>query len=433
MTKTLISRITSIVLSVSLLAPMAAFAGHTPEANPTLGDACGLDIVLLLDMSGSIGGNETDVKDAAKTFVNAFLPATPTMFGIVEFSTTATIVQDLTDDKTDLLADIDGVGPPTGLTNWEDAIEKGTEILEGVLDRTDADHPDLMVMITDGIPTASDGPGTDLHDAVVAADAAKTSVSDLGIRMLAVGIDAGGFQANLEAISGPVVSPPAAITKDTDVIMSDFDQLADTLAMLASELCEDANGGGDGDTTVYNENYAYVENSVTTVANTGGNSVNGGAGGSAGNGGSVVDSDDDNAGGMGGNGGNGGAGGTITTGAAIAGTELTNIVNYNDTTIDRCACSGGGDGNDTVYNGNVAYVGNGVLTFADSGANMAAGGSSADAGNGGSVVNSGDNNTGGAGGKSGNGGAGGSISTGMSASWTGITNLVNQNITLIKR
>jgi len=219
--------------------------------NPTLSQSCGMDIVLALDMSGSVdtSGDVGTVKAAAKAFVDAFLPGTDSLVGLVEFSGTitpafggATVVQGLTTDGVDLNSDIDGL-TADGYTNWEAALLLATALLEGGSDRDDADHPDVIVVFTDGDPTTSDTvggtttaqPNAHLAPAVAAADAAKTSSSSEPIRVVAVGV-AEASLARLAAISGPNVAN-GAITVDTDVITGDFAELAGLLSDLAEELC----------------------------------------------------------------------------------------------------------------------------------------------------------------------------------------------------
>ena len=70
---------------------------------------------------------------------------------------------------------------------------------------------------------------------VAAADAAKTSTSTEPIRIVAIGV-AGASEGRLIAISGPNVAD-GDITKDTDVIIGDFSELATILSDLALELC----------------------------------------------------------------------------------------------------------------------------------------------------------------------------------------------------
>ncbi|MCH8850989.1 MAG: VWA domain-containing protein, partial [Chloroflexi bacterium] len=220
-------------------------------ANPTLTQACGLDIVLAIDMSGSIAtaGATALVKAAAKGFVDAFLPSTPTLIGLVEFSGTvdpafggATVVQDLTSDEVDLKSDIDGL-VADGFTNWEAALLLATGLLEGGNDRDDTEHPDLLVIFTDGDPTTSvtvggtdtSQPNAHLAPAIAAADAAKTSSSSAPIRIVAVGV-AGASPARLAEISGPNVAA-GSVALDTDVVTGEFGELAGILSGLAIELC----------------------------------------------------------------------------------------------------------------------------------------------------------------------------------------------------
>ena len=199
----------------------------------------------------------------------------------------------------------------------------------------------------------------------------------------------------------------------------------------------------DGDVIVSNYNDAYVQNVVVAGANSGWNTANGGNGGDAGNGGSVWGSDnDDNVTGMGGAAGNGGNGGSVTTGDAVTMVDIMNVVNSNDTDVDLCACEE--DENDAeeedasddvvVTNLNGALLGNAVVMGADSGWNMTDGGSAGNGGMGGNVDgDDNDDNTTGNGGVAGNGGNGGTVSTGMAGSGALLTNILNTNITRVRR
>lgn len=219
--------------------------------NPPLQETCGLDIVLLLDMSGSIvtAGEVGTVKNAAKAFVDAFQPGTPTLIGIVEFSSgTATIPEGLSSDFTSLKNKIDLLSAGGG-TNWEEALLLGTSLLEtppanpDYEDRDDSKHPDLMIIFTDGDPVNSSAgppvstqPNIHLAPAVAAADAAKGS--DAPIRIVAVGVGAAS-ESRLVAITGPNVASGSNITTETDVILGGFSDLDDILSALAFALCSD--------------------------------------------------------------------------------------------------------------------------------------------------------------------------------------------------
>ncbi|TSC62756.1 MAG: hypothetical protein G01um101448_458 [Parcubacteria group bacterium Gr01-1014_48] len=201
--------------------------------------------------------------------------------------------------------------------------------------------------------------------------------------------------------------------------------------------------------TVINNNDATVTNVVLSSANTGGNWAGGSYGGRGGRGGDIandggVQDVNDVDTGNGGNGGDAGLGGEVNSGNATANATLTNTVNDNDTNIDRCSCTGGGHGGDvTVRNGNVARVGNVLGALADTGDNEADGSYGGEGGQGGDVYNGGGNqnvsgneeepSTTGNGGNGGKSSDGGLVTTGNSASNASSTNVVNRNVTRIKR
>ena len=123
-----------------------------PLPNPILGESCGLDIVLVMDSSGSINGSNLEKeKDAFKTFIDAFLPETPTRFAFVDFDSTARGMQDFTDNVTLLKNAIDSITYENGVTNWKDAFQKANDYINSVNNRID--HADLIVFSSDGNPT----------------------------------------------------------------------------------------------------------------------------------------------------------------------------------------------------------------------------------------------------------------------------------------
>ncbi|MBU0530106.1 MAG: VWA domain-containing protein, partial [Nanoarchaeota archaeon] len=193
------------------------------EPNPELEQSCGLDMVLVIDSSGSINSSELgQMKDAYEDFVTAFLPATPTLIGVVDFDTTASVIQTFTDDVPTLIT---AVNTPTsgGYTNWQDALVKA----HGMFDPRD-NHPDLIVFASDGNPNRQGNPAVTVteQEAVQAAVVEANSIKSDGIRIIALGIGTDLDADNLRAIS----SHDALIT-------SDFGDLAQDLADLALELC----------------------------------------------------------------------------------------------------------------------------------------------------------------------------------------------------
>jgi hypothetical protein len=207
------------------------------DPNPPLAECCGLDVVLVLDSSGSIGDLD-DVRDPAKAFVSALLPGTNSLIGVVEFD--ATVVGtplDLTDNTTNIGAAIDAIASG-GSTNWEAGLTEARLMLENghslvtdsyySSDRDDTSHPDLIIMVSNGEPTTHGYPTSlgssdpeDIANAVIAANAAKGSTGP--IRVIYVGVDSS--TDNGERISGGNVGPPPDVT--TDAMLADLPGLDD--------------------------------------------------------------------------------------------------------------------------------------------------------------------------------------------------------------
>lgn len=116
-------------------------------ANPTLPDSCGLDLVYIMDSSGSISNTElADMKEFYTDLTNALLPDTETEIAFVDFGTTGTLTLDYTDNKTAIL---EAINDPTigGQTNWQDALVTAHDEFNNRLDK-----PDLYVFASDGEP-----------------------------------------------------------------------------------------------------------------------------------------------------------------------------------------------------------------------------------------------------------------------------------------
>ncbi len=199
--------------------------------NPPQEESCGFDMVLVLDSSGSIDNTELgQMKDAFEAFVAAFLPETPTKMAVVDFDTSAAVIQGFTDNQTALNA---AVNAPTsgGATNWDDAMYEARSLLPHRPDK-----PDLIVFASDGNPNRRGGHTALGHSnsvatvseaqalawAVAEADAAKTA----GARIITLGIG-----TDLDPQSMVLISSPDAL------ITSNFSTLAADLAELATQLC----------------------------------------------------------------------------------------------------------------------------------------------------------------------------------------------------
>jgi hypothetical protein len=215
--------------------------------NPQLSPTCGLDIALVIDSSGSIVGPELDAqKTAFKGFVDAFVPTTTSQLAVVDFDASASVVQGFTDDPTALKNAIDSA--TTGqFTNWDDALYDARTLFPN------RPEPDLIVFASDGYPNSIGGHegeplqlfignGPALNQAILEANAAKAA----GVRIITLGV-------GLDALSA---SNLAMISSPDAVVLTDFDQLAEDLAKLATEVCKatlhvnkfyDANANGIND------------------------------------------------------------------------------------------------------------------------------------------------------------------------------------------
>ncbi|OGZ41620.1 MAG: hypothetical protein A3C80_00250 [Candidatus Ryanbacteria bacterium RIFCSPHIGHO2_02_FULL_45_43] len=142
-----------------------------------------LDLMLVLDRSGSIDAGElTTLKDAANSFVDALAPSVDTVhIGQTSFSTTGSLDLHLTDVASDIHDAINAL-VSGGFTNLKKGIELATDELDDAHEHERPATPDVMVILTDGLPNRP--AGDPAGDAAAAADAARAA----GIEIFVVGI-----------------------------------------------------------------------------------------------------------------------------------------------------------------------------------------------------------------------------------------------------
>ena len=181
-------------------------------------------MMLVIDTSTSIDNTELGLmRSAFVSFVNAFLPGTPSQIAVVSFDDSAVLRSGFTNNVATLTTAINGTNGD-GYTNWEDALADSRALFPNR-----SDKPDLIVFSSDGNPTASSAgpnntsqPNAHLAPAITQANLAKAA----GIRIILLGIGNELSTANLVAIS----SADAVYT-------SNFSTLAADLATLATDLC----------------------------------------------------------------------------------------------------------------------------------------------------------------------------------------------------
>jgi uncharacterized repeat protein (TIGR01451 family) len=257
----------------------------TIASNPDLPDQCGIDVILLMDSSGSITpSGADDIAEAYFAFLEG-LSGSGARAAVIDFDDTASLELGYTTVTEDSIYDNDGPGgtlgdfeaymdgfTANGLTNWEDAFLVAETLATA----------DLVVLITDGDPTTwvnppafpppnlGDIPDIALTEAVVAANTLKGE----GAHILAVGVGTAPTLDNLKHVSGNDVHPPSDLNKDTvngiDVILASFADLANVLGGWAEALCADIELTKTGSFTDGNGSAVGDEITYTfTIKNTG--------------------------------------------------------------------------------------------------------------------------------------------------------------------
>ena len=208
-------------------------------SNPPLSQSCGLDIALLADVSTSINSAELgQIKTALTNFVNAFT-GTPTVFSLSRFGTVGQVLNGFSMTPAQAATAVGSLSTFVGTqyTNWDDGLAKAYGTFDPRL------NPNLIVIATDGNPNKYGNPAQpsgssqDEAGAMAAAITRANTIRGNDTRIVAIGIGGDLNISNLQAITGPVVAPPAAINENVDVITSNFDTLGAAMAELASGLC----------------------------------------------------------------------------------------------------------------------------------------------------------------------------------------------------
>ena len=264
------------MIATLLVVPQSASAltraTQTPAPNPDLDKSCGLNILMVLDESGSIGnsGATDDVRKAFKAFTDA-LKNTSSSMAVAEFSTVARLPQigsfvpgeyiTITDaSKAQFDAYIDNGYNPGGSTNWEDALRMG---IPNHAPRPDPVVPHLTVLITDGEPNriiksnvtpneyankvplagnevANANSNTAADRAIANANNIKSQQSHVLAVAVGSGLSSGGSLGRLIKVSGPdVYDGTGTFDISTDDIYRepDFGKLEDALRDAAFQLC----------------------------------------------------------------------------------------------------------------------------------------------------------------------------------------------------
>jgi hypothetical protein len=186
----------------------------------------------------------------------------------------------------------------------------------------------------------------------------------------------------------------------------------------------------DTNITVSNNNSATVSNTVNSITVSGANDAIGGPAVNTVDGGNVRHADFNNQAGNGNNTVRGGNGGTVVTGNVVATSDVSNTLNYNRTSVDATPWE---TTNLRVRNRNTATLSNDIGAASATSGNVADGSTGDNMLSGGNVSHAGSSNTAGNGTNNIGGGNGGNITTGSSASHSTVVNVLNRNITRIRK
>ena len=256
----------SVALADALVPTPPGYTITSPSGNPDLRVECGLNVILVLDGSGSVdrAGALPDVRNGTKAFIAA-LNGTGSKLAIVSFASTAEVgksyveVTDATKGSLDSYAG-SWRGGSWGLgdsTNWDDAFVKTLTVMQ------DTTPDDLVVFVTDGDPTnwnknhrhgdgalESAGP-TEGSGIVNDVDKQAQGVSNAidhanvvrraGTHIFVVAVGQ-GFSENskprIQAISGnDPLGPGGFGDGKADFSYIGFDLLAQSLKKLATDFC----------------------------------------------------------------------------------------------------------------------------------------------------------------------------------------------------
>ncbi|MRG60506.1 hypothetical protein GE115_11610 [Agromyces sp. CFH 90414] len=187
---------------------------QTSRNNPALPQQCGLDVALIMDLSGSVNPSIVQARQAGVTLVNS-LVGTPSRVGLFTFAQAAPannsnnqnrpISSVSTQPNANVVNGwINGLTAPTnGTTNWD----------RGLWQVANSATPyDVAIILTDGNPTVygtESAPGSftrmrEVENAIFSANAIKSEATRVIALGVGSGVSAPSTALNLRAISGGI-------------------------------------------------------------------------------------------------------------------------------------------------------------------------------------------------------------------------------------
>lgn len=176
------------------------------------------DIVLVLDVSGSMEGTPLEeTKKAATKFINTILKEDASI-GIVVYDGSATVLSDFSKNETNLVNIVSGI-TDQGTTNIDDGLTKANELLE----YSNAEKK-IIVLMSDGLPNC----GREGDDLIAFAD----SIKDSGTYIYSLGFfeNTGGSKSSAQHLMEEIASDGCHYeVADADDLIFFFGDIADQI------------------------------------------------------------------------------------------------------------------------------------------------------------------------------------------------------------
>ncbi|HEU5474856.1 MAG TPA: vWA domain-containing protein [Actinophytocola sp.] len=224
------------VVCAALIA-MSGSASATAQPsvpNPPWPSRCPLRLALVVDQSSSMSARFDDVRDAARNVVDS-LRDKRSEVTIVGFGTTAEVIRsavDVSEDDArhqlkDRIGELTAHGGDDSATNWEAALTVAGNA-----------RFDVVILVTDGLPTAYGDPVREGdQEAVDAAVAAADRLKAGGARLVAVGIELRPEgERNLRIITGPTRGEDYYVTDTAGLLRQLYGIVASSCGVPITQL-----------------------------------------------------------------------------------------------------------------------------------------------------------------------------------------------------
>ena len=176
-----------------------------------------VDLMLLLDISGSISPNELNqAKNASLRLVNEMIDLTVHRMGVVTFDWDAHLLCHLTHDSNQLRRIISGILPTDGLTNMPDALRHSESELRN------STNEKIVLMMTDGIPCTNAGYPSDNGDTLRLA----RELTGKGFKIYAIGVGGGIDLDFLHQMAG----------RENTMVIDSMSKLADAFKSVMNSI-----------------------------------------------------------------------------------------------------------------------------------------------------------------------------------------------------